>query len=220
MPRRGGRPSREAASQLEDKILEVAAHLFFDAGYGAVSVEEIVQRAQISKRTFYARFPDKAAVFRAVVHRVIQRLRPDAAATERLFQGARGEEVLRRIAPIIARASLAPQALALQRVVVAEAKRFPELALILHEQGARQEAIQRIAGLLERIGHEEGRVSMDANFAAEQFMFMLTALPQRRALGFGTPMNERELGVWVTNTLDLFLQGCWRVVPEIKTADF
>ena len=64
-PRRGGRPSREEAEKLEDKILDAAAALFFDEGYGAVSVEEIAKQAQISKRTFYARFENKAAIFRA-----------------------------------------------------------------------------------------------------------------------------------------------------------
>jgi hypothetical protein len=38
----------------------------------------IARRARISKRTFYHRFDDKPMLFGAVVHRIIDRLRPPA----------------------------------------------------------------------------------------------------------------------------------------------
>ncbi|HET6307753.1 MAG TPA: helix-turn-helix domain-containing protein, partial [Rhodopila sp.] len=65
--RRGGRPSREQAALLGDRILDVATELFLAEGYGATSIEAVAQRARISKRTFYHRFPDKAALFDAVL---------------------------------------------------------------------------------------------------------------------------------------------------------
>jgi len=210
-PRRGGRPSREEAEKLEDKILDAAASLFFSEGYGAVSIEEIAKRAQISKRTFYARFENKAAIFRAVVHRVILSLRPPNNATDQLFKGASAEEILRRIAPIILKASLTPQALALQRVVLAEAMRFPELAPIMNAEGARQEAIDRIAKLLQHEAKSKKHTLTNPAFLAEQFLFMLTAAPQRHALGLGAPMRAAELDAWAKDTVDLFLNGCWSV---------
>ena len=208
---KGGRPSREESEKLEEKILDAAAALFFSEGYGAESIEAIAQRAQISKRTFYVRFENKAAVFRAVVRRVAERLRPSDADTDKLFEGKNAEEILRRIAPIILRASLSPEALSLQRVMLAEAERFPELAIIISEQATRQEAIRRIAFLLrQEINKEtEGKdISAWHAFAAQQFLHMITAEPQRRALGFGMPMNATELGAWANDTVDLFLRGC------------
>jgi TetR/AcrR family transcriptional repressor of mexJK operon len=209
-PRRGGRPSREQSAKLEDKILDAAAALFFSEGYGATSVEEIARRARISKRTFYARFEDKAAAFRAVVRRVILRLRPAAIVVDQLFKGSNVEEVLRRLAPIILRASLSPEALALQRVVLAEAARFPELALIMHEQGARQEAIRRIADLLQKDAKAGERVAENPAFAAEQFLQMVTSAPQRRAMGLGEPLKQEEYAAWANDTVDLFLNGYGR----------
>src|SRR5579863_1406397 len=73
---RGGRPSREAAARLGDTILGVATELFMEHGYGATSIEMVAKRAGIAKRTFYHRFPDKAALFHAVVKGVMARLRP------------------------------------------------------------------------------------------------------------------------------------------------
>src|SRR5947209_19814422 len=53
--RRGGRPSREQAALLGERILDTATELFLAEGYGATSIEAIAQRAGISKRTFYHR---------------------------------------------------------------------------------------------------------------------------------------------------------------------
>jgi TetR/AcrR family transcriptional repressor of mexJK operon len=204
--RRGGRPSRDDAERIQDKILDVAAAFFFTEGYGATSVEAIARRAGISKRTFYHRFEDKAAVFRAVVRRVIDRLRPPG--TPQLFEGTNIEDILHRLARIIARAALSPEALALHRLILAEVIRFPELASIMNNQGARQEAVQHISALLQR-DVKAGRLKLDnTEFAAEQFLQMIVGIPQRRALGLGAAMTSDELDAWAHDTVTLFLKGC------------
>jgi hypothetical protein len=37
---------------------------------------------------------------------------------------------------------------------------------------------------------------------------MVTALPQRRALGLGTPMTSAEVDAWSRDVVNLFLNGC------------
>lgn len=205
-PRRGGRPSQEQAEKLHDHILDAATELFFTDGYGITSIEAIVGKAHISKRTFYHRFKDKADVFRAVVHRIVTRLRPPDV--QGLFEGKSCEEILHRLAPLILKASLSPQALSLHRLILSESGRFPELALMVSAEGSRQEAVQRIGTLLQ---HEvkAGTLKIDdTNFAAEQLLQMIVSLPQRRALGLGKPMTDKELDQWVMKTVDLFLNGC------------
>ena len=206
-PRRGGRPSRVEAGQIRDQILDIATALFLRDGYGATSIEAVAKRARISKRTFYHRFRDKAELFGAVVHRLVERMRP--ANDAQLFTGGSLEETLDRLARMIVRLALSPQALALQRVIIAEATRFPELATVLNEQGARQQAIDRIAGLLERHARAEHGAERDAKFAAEQFLLMVVAGPQRRALGLGKPLSEEALDRWARDAVRLFLDG-WR----------
>jgi TetR/AcrR family transcriptional regulator, mexJK operon transcriptional repressor len=204
--RRGGRPSREASALLGDRILEVATELFLDLGYGATSIEQIVKRARVSKRTYYHRFPDKAALFAAVVRRIIDRLRPPDVAG--LFVGGSLDEILTRLAEAILRAALNPQALALHRVILAESGRFPELAAVVADRSAGREAIERISALLQRDVSTRG-LSLDAShFAATQFLQMVIASPQRRALGMGVPMTAAELNVWARKTVALFLGGC------------
>ena len=206
--RPGGRPPRLLAEQIRDQILEVATPLFLTEGYGATSIEAVAKRARMSKRTVYSRFRDKAELFGAVVHRLVERLRPPSANTEQLFEGGSLEVILRRLAGLILRAALSPPALALHRVIVSEATRFPELAAAVNHEGTRREAIRRIAALLDRERLAGNFGVSNAEFAAEQFLHLLVAGPQRRALGLGTPMTEADLDAWARDAVDLFLNGC------------
>jgi AcrR family transcriptional regulator len=202
--RRGGRPSRADAARLAETIVAVATTLFFEQGYGATSVEAVAQAARISKRTFYSRFADKAALFAAVVHRIVGTLRPTEVPS--LFEGD-AVTVLRRIAGIMVHTSVAPTALALHRLTVAESLRFPELAGVVAAEGARAEAVARIAELLRR-ETVAGRFQVaDPEFAAEQFIQLVVSVPQRRALGLGTPMTAAEREAWAEKAQTLFLNG-------------
>jgi TetR/AcrR family transcriptional regulator, mexJK operon transcriptional repressor len=204
--RLGGRPTREAAEQIGDLILDAATELFLTHGYGATSIEAVAQRVRISKRTFYHRFEDKPALFAAVVHRIIERLRPPTNVP--LIEGVDLAAMLERLAALILRAALSEQAIALHRLVVAQSARFPELAAAVAREGASEEAVQLIAGLLEREARKNRLQVEDAAFAAEQFLHMVVGLPQRRAMGLGAPMTTRELAAWPRKVVRLFLHGC------------
>jgi TetR/AcrR family transcriptional repressor of mexJK operon len=206
IPGRGGRPSREAAGALEERILNAASGLFLTQGYGVTSIEAIAQRAGISKRTFYHRFNNKADIFAAVVQRLVARMRPKDES--HLFTGHALPELLLTLARIILHAAISSDAISLHRLLLAESSRVPELTAILENQGARQEAIERIAGLLQeemRKGHIHVAYP---RFAAEQFLHMVISVPQRSAMGMGPPMSPGKLEEWVIRTVDLFLNGC------------
>jgi TetR/AcrR family transcriptional regulator, mexJK operon transcriptional repressor len=215
--RRGGRPTREDAEQLGRTIISVATAMMFEHGYGATSIDAIAAKASISKRTFYHRFRDKAELFAAVIHDVVERLRPPSMKDKSLpFSGKTLDEVLVQIAGIMLRAALMPQAIALTRIIMAEAERFPELAAAVAGEGARQQAVDMISALLEK-EKLNGRIAIaDTAFAAEQFIQMTVSLPQRRAMGLGTPMTESELDAWVQGTVRLFLDGCRAPVKTRK----
>jgi TetR/AcrR family transcriptional regulator, mexJK operon transcriptional repressor len=204
--RHGGRPSRAAALQLRDRILEIATGLFLTEGYGSTSIEAVATRAGISKRTFYHRFDDKAALFAAVVHRIIEQIRPPPQVP--LLEGASLEEILRRLAGIILRAALSPQALALHRLIIAESARFPHLVRAVYNEPGTQEAMKLIGDLLARkLGAARLTVELQ-RFAAAQFLHMVVVLPQRRSMGLGPPMTADELDVWARDTVSLFINGC------------
>ena len=203
--RRGGRPTRLEAAALGDKILTVATALFLTRGFGATSIEAVAGRARISKRTFYHRFRDKAELYRAVVQRMLDRWLPEFEAA--FDAPASLEALLERAAQRMLTLALSPEALALRRLLLAEAERFPELIDIAIEQGARR-GIDRVAALLEE-EQRAGRVALeDCRFAAMQFQEMVLAIPLRRAMGFGSPMTEEERDAWAKKSVALFVDGC------------
>jgi TetR/AcrR family transcriptional repressor of mexJK operon len=202
----GGRPSRAASEQLGERLLDAATQMFLAQGFGATSIDALALQLRMSKRTFYHRFPNKEALFAAVVHRIIQRLRPPPDIP--LVDGTDVETVLERLATLILHAALSPQAIALHRMIVAESARFPELARVLALEGATEEAMTLIAGILERAVTARRLQVDDTRFAAQQFLQMVVALPQRRAMGLGEPMSAQELREWPRKVVGLFLRGC------------
>src|SRR5204862_102950 len=138
----GGRPSRQESAQLSDRILDVATALFLSDGFGATSIEGIAKRAGISKRTFYHRFTGKEMLFEAVVRRLIERWTPSFDTA--LLEGADLADGLRQAAEHMLKVALTPEALALHRMVITEARRFPKLAHVLYELGAAA-GVERIA---------------------------------------------------------------------------
>ncbi|HEX3863772.1 MAG TPA: TetR/AcrR family transcriptional regulator [Stellaceae bacterium] len=201
----GGRPSRIESARLSDRILDVATTLFLTDGFGATSIEAVAKRAGISKRTFYHRFRGKEVLFEAVVRRLIERWMPPFDAA--MLEAPSLAETLRRAAEYVLNVALTSEALALHRMVIAEAPRFPGLARILNELGAAA-GVERIARYLEhRIATGEIR-PVDPRFAAEQFIMMVVGGPRRRALGLGTVMEPAELAEWLDRTVELFVDGC------------
>ena len=71
-------------------ILRAALKRFAHAGYAATSVQDIVADARVSKPALYYYFPDKAGLFKALVHEVYDeryRLMKEAASRADDFRG-------------------------------------------------------------------------------------------------------------------------------------
>jgi TetR/AcrR family transcriptional repressor of mexJK operon len=180
-------------------ILDAAITLFLRDGYSATSMEAVAAASGVSKRTLYARFPDKAALFQAAVTRLIAKWMPSFEAA--LEHAESLEDALLRAARQMLAAALAPEALALYRLVIAEAERFPELGRVLQQAGAGG-AVARIADLL------RNAEIADPVWAAEQFQRLVLTGPQHRALGLGTSFSVGEVESWAQRSVALFLRGC------------
>ncbi len=198
----GGRPTAAASVELGARILGAAAELFLLQGYAATSIEAIAGRAGVSKRTLYARFPDKGAIFPAVVRSLIQswlsgfELTVEAAPTL--------EAALTAAARRILDVALSPAALSLHRLVVAEAVNFPELATALRSGGA-GDGVIRIARLLHHYWPDTPPARLA--FLAQQFQTLILGGPQARAVGLGDPLNPAAQDLWCQDSVALFLRG-------------
>jgi AcrR family transcriptional regulator len=84
----GRREATKAANRAA--ILAAGRDVFAELGYGAASVRDIVRRTELAAGTFYNYFPDKEAVFRALVHEVGAEARRRVRAARRAAVTPRG----------------------------------------------------------------------------------------------------------------------------------
>jgi TetR/AcrR family transcriptional repressor of mexJK operon len=201
--RSGGRPTAQAAALLETKILDTATAAFLADGYAATTIEAVARACSVAKRTIYARWSGKPALFRAVLERLMAKWLSragDWAAADTL------EVALNGAAERILAIALTPEAIALHRLLIAESGRFPELPMMMHQAGA-SEGSNRIGALLDRAVATGELPPQDTAFAAEQFLNLVLTGPQRRALGLGRPLDERQTDTWQKAAVAIFLGG-------------
>ena len=79
----------ERSEKSKQLILDAALKLFSHKGYGATSVRDIAEEAELSKGNVYHHFPDKEAIFRALIDRYFEAMgRPDFPFNRALAQGS------------------------------------------------------------------------------------------------------------------------------------
>lgn len=106
-------------------IIEAAERVFSATGYGDATMEQIARDCGMAKKSVYRLYPDKQALFTALInsheHPAITRRADPAAATE-------GRQALHDLLLDLARFVFSPRQLRLTRLVISEAGKSPELA--------------------------------------------------------------------------------------------
>ena len=200
----GGRPTREAAEQLADKIIDVATQLMLEHGYSNTSIEAVAAAAGVAKRTLYSRFPQKSDLFTAL----IQRRRDEFLAPVAKISAAGGsiEERLTQIGLHMLEWGLKSDTVAMKRLITAEVERFPELSTSLL-RNSRVRTIDFIAAIMDREVAAGTLAFRDTRFAAMQFLEMIMA-PADLAAHYGfraeTGQQRRD---YIAGVVDLFLNG-------------
>ena len=180
-------------------MIACAARLFMERGYAGVSIEAIAAAAGVGKNTIYRRYATKADLFQAVVD---DQIRARLRAPEEIEDGDL-ESRLNRLAVLLVEAALNPETTAFQRLIIAEAERFPEIAAICLERAFRP-AIALARSVLEASGHG------DPDFAAQQFVAAVVYGPHLDALMGRRSLNsDAEIARYARNAVTLFLMG-WR----------
>jgi len=201
---RAGRPTREQAEARHEELLDRALDHFLDKGFEQATIEAIAADVGMTKRTVYARYADKASLFRAAVHRAIERY---SIAPDRIRATDVGdlEQTLTNIAMLRIDLVASPQGLKLQRIIQTESYRFPEIFTETYEIGALP-TIQFLADLLERETRAGHLAIEDPMMAANVFMSMVVSGPVRFILS-GVPLRAKDLERRVAYGVRFFLSG-------------
>ncbi len=195
-------PQREVKRKA---ILTAAKELFLHDGFGAASMDAITQKAGVSKPTVYNHFGNKESLFGAIIkdqcHDLLASLKESEAPSNDL------ELTLRKTAEHFQGLIMSEPILALYRVVMAEAPRFPELAHVFYENGPGQTTENFANYLSEQSKH--GKLDIpDPTRAAEQFFSLLSGHVHMRALlGIKSPGDSSKLEDHIANTIETFLRA-------------
>jgi TetR/AcrR family transcriptional repressor of mexJK operon len=127
-----GRPKASEVEARTNELIEAAGRLFLTHGYTKVSLESIAREARVAVRTIYVKFGGKAGLLNAVLLSGRDRFFGvcDMDTDARPFR-----EVVDHFARHFHDLLSDPNAVSMQRVVIAEAPGNPELAQTFYEAG-------------------------------------------------------------------------------------
>lgn len=198
----GRRLSRKGA------MADVAARLFLERGYDAMSLDMLIGEVGGSKRDVYSLFGSKDELFVEAITRLCETLRKPLHAFQ--LEGSTQEPAvaLRAFGRELHRAGLTPQTLALQRLMLSEARRFPHLAWVVWRKG--HEVSRRIVADWIEIQQQRHQLRAgDPLRLADQFVDMIVATAQgRMQLGVASVVpSQVELDAIVDDAVETFLAG-------------
>ncbi|HUA77364.1 MAG TPA: TetR/AcrR family transcriptional regulator [Acetobacteraceae bacterium] len=186
-------------------IAEAATRLFMAQGYAAVSMDAIARAAGVSKATLYAYFASKDRLFASLIGTACTRTGTTSLEFSEGEVDLRG--ALTQLGDRMLRFMLEPQSLAIYRVVMAEAARFPELGRAFYDRGAGASR-RRLAAWLEQQMQAGRLLARDPGLAAEQFVGLLrTHLHMRALLGIDPPPSDAEIETTVAAAVETFLRA-------------
>jgi AcrR family transcriptional regulator len=201
-----GRPQIRSNEETLLILIEAAAREFQHNGYAGTNINSVAQRAGVSTKTIYKLVPNKAELFEAVIRHRIGRflLDVDDVVTDDLDT----REALERILFAFGGLTLSDETIALNRLVIGESERFPEIARVFY-----QSAIVPVNGVIEDWlirQKEKGTLRVDdVHIASGMLRGMMIMEPQRTAMmGQRSAPHRDEIAFRAKQCAEVFYNGC------------
>lgn len=186
-----------------EQFLAAAERMFLQDGFAKTSVNAIVREAGGSLATLYAEFGTKEALFESVLSQRATRFFPEPRPRP-VIGGCDAEAELRQLATHMLKRMLSEDALAVYRICVYEAPRFPGLRKAVLEAG--------IPGLLQGTARHIVDLAAahslridDPDVAASQFVALVQGQLVLRA-ACGATIDARTRNHQVTSGVRAFLK--------------
>ncbi len=184
------------------QIMDGARSVFLAAGFDGASMNDIARSAGVSKGTLYAYFNSKDELFEAIIRGEF------AQAAERICVFRREGDVRTMLTDfgvrLLSRMS-EPGRLALARVVIAAAEKFPSVGRAFYEAGPLYGAT-RLAEELRALEQAGALKVPDSERAAWQFVDLCASYVFKRLLfGVVQSLSPDEIEAAVKSGVELFL---------------
>jgi AcrR family transcriptional regulator len=199
-----GRPTAEQADSLRDTMMHAALDAFMTRGFDGASLEAIARDAKIGKITIYRQFGTKEALFREVIVFARQSLREHVRA---MITDEPPEQVLRNVIARLVDVVAQPDFVAVLRLTIAEAPRFPDIASDALKNS--DFALGALVDYLARLQSEGIIVIDDPHVAASQLAELATG-GVRNLL---KPRSKRVVRDQTVNAVYTTLARAWGLEP-------
>jgi AcrR family transcriptional regulator len=200
------RRSRPRGETRRAQILDAAMAVFLEHGYAGATVELVVQRAQASKATIYSFFGGKEGLFDALIDERAERILAGFTDVERATVNVRA--ALRHIAQRYLQVAMAPEAIALYRLLVTEGPRYPELVRGVFRIG-QDRVVASLARAL-RTWVTRGRIrAVDPDRIAMQFLAVARGDLHLRAMAGLLPDDLEQA---IERSVDDAVETFWRAL--------
>jgi len=188
-----------------EQLLAAAAAIFFEQGYAATRIDDIIERTGGSKRNIYSEFGNKEGLFAAIVSQQAGRAL-SALAIDNLG-GQSLKDMLTTFGHRLIDIYMSPVLLGVYRIAITECARFPDLVRRFYDLGPGRAGATLAAVLV--AAQERGEIRTgDCAMAGDHFVGMIRGnLHLQVMLGLREPPDTAEREALVASVVDLFLDG-------------
>jgi AcrR family transcriptional regulator len=188
-----------------EEIVKAALEVFADRGFAATKLEDVARKAGVTKGTIYLYFANKETLFKALVRETIVPVIAQGEALAQSFTGSARdlfEQLVREYWRLVGETELS----SIPRLMIAEARNFPELARFYYEEVVTR-GHRLMAGVLER-GMKAGEfrrvnVAVATKLAMSPLMHAVVA---RKAFAACMPEGF-DVASYLDTHIDLYLHG-------------
>lgn len=189
-----------------EAILAVAARSFLEQGYAGTTMSNVAATLGGSKGTLWRYFASKEELFAAVIDQSTTTYR---ARLLEILDDPCGDVVmtLTRLCTSIVERITAPDAVALQRLVMAEAGRFPEMGVIFYDRAPRQ-THALVASFLEG-AMEQGHLRPDEPLKAARLLvsLCLSGYQQKMMMGVVKTASADVIASDIDEAINVFMRA-------------
>lgn len=207
MTRQSTRPGRRETKRLDrrEAIIGVAHAYFLEHGYAATTMSGIAATIGGSKATLWNYFPSKEALFGAVLDRATTHFRERIVSV--LVPEADLETTLRSFCRHFLEKVTSPESIALHRLIVAEAGRFPEIGEMFYQRGPN--TMIRLLGDFIELGMARGKLRLDdpRNAAKLLLALCLQGDHQEVLLGRTDRVDAARIAATADTAVDFLLRA-------------
>lgn len=202
--------SRATLSQRKRKqIIEAATKIFLEHGYHGASMDAVTAAAGVSKPTLYSLVGNKEELFEQILRSAADEI---LLPTKQSLKSVKTiEAALYEFAKRYAEVLLSKEMLAVHRLGVGEAQRFPHLGKLFYNAGPAK-ALEGVTSYLAAFAQLGELDISDPEMAAHHFYGLTINPPRNHMLFFGhDSLTGKQIDDFIRKGLAIFLKAYGKV---------